>query len=151
MKETKSEHFHCAESEDRQHGHEFWLERLRSWQTEVRDTLMALSHVQQAMLEHEEMVNQRFNALQALETSAECNPQDRAYRESQLRGYYHRARRRQESLQSALNAILEEFAAIEPVQGIPAVFERTTPLKDRVGEASWESFPASDPPSTNPG
>lgn len=151
MTHTKEDQGRCVESEDSEHGYEFWLERLRGWQTEVRDTLLCITQVQEALLKHEQVVNEHFDALHALETSSACTPEARALQESQLRGYYHRARRRQESLRQSIDGILDEYSAIEPVQAVPVVFERTSPVKDKVGEASWESFPASDPPSSNPG
>lgn len=128
-------------------GHEFWLERFLGWQTDVRMTLLDIARVQRTLLEHEEVVNEHLNSLRAAELDPESTVEECEYYESQLRGYYHRARRRQESLHRALELVLEEYAAIEPVPVMPVVFERTSPLKDRVGEASWESFPASDPPS----
>ncbi len=151
MTETKNEHIYCAESDDIEHGYAFWLERLQLWQVDVRCTLMAITQAQSALLEHEEIVCKQFAEFRALEGLPDCDPEESKACESQLRGYYHRARRRQESLQHALTLVLQEYAAIEPVPAMPAVFERTSPLKDKVGEASWESFPASDPPSSNPG
>lgn len=151
MTDTKNEQAHCVESEDSQHGHKFWLERLHSWQVEVRDTLLCMTKAQEELLKHVQIVHENFDRLHELAQSSECDAESLAHQESQLRGHYHRARRRQESLHHAIDLILEEYAAIEPVVAVPAEFARTSPVKDQVGEASWESFPASDPPSSNPG
>ncbi|MBA2662469.1 MAG: hypothetical protein H0U74_09265 [Bradymonadaceae bacterium] len=131
-------------------GHAGWLERLLLLQAEARETLACMAKIQVAMLEQEAGVEHYLLALKEAEQREGVTADELEYREGELRACFHRARRRHERVQSALGPIVEEFDAIEPLPTPYAVATRQK-AKDEVEEASMESFPASDPPSYNPG
>lgn len=129
----------------------YWLEQFSSWQADVRETLNYLTLIQQALLEHVEEVETYLEALHEAESDPNRSPEQYDFREDLVRAHFHRARRRQESVLRAMNHLWDEFSAIEPISiPIPRVASRSG-IDDRVNEAGWESFPASDPPSSNPG
>lgn len=129
----------------------YWLKQFSTWQTDILETLNYMSLIQQAMLEHVEEVEAHLEALHESELDPNRSPEQYDFRENLLRAHFHRARRRQESVLRAMNDLWEEFSAIEPISvPTPGVASRSG-IDDRVNEAGWESFPASDPPSSNPG
>lgn len=164
------------ESHQNQHRHSErehaeWIEKLHAWRAEHRRALAKLSKLEASMLEHDAELEEHLGHIEIHEQHIERHERDIAERKTdgeeptpELAEHHSQLDRRHRDLRARMKRM--EAVHTQTIATLEDTFERLTQIRGqlhpegkvtevdddaRVHEASEESFPASDPPSYNPG
>ncbi len=163
----QKQHTHC------QREHAQWIEKLHCWRAEHKRALAKLSKLQASMMEHDAEIEEHLGHIKVHDQHIERHERGIAAQKTNGKGQVdeelteghahldkrHRKLRAQIKRMEAVHA--ETMTAFhKAISELADIRERLHPAESLVGdptddekvnEASNESFPASDPPSFNPG
>lgn len=141
---ASTEHSHELPREAKQ------LREVHGWREELRETLRDLLRIYEKLSEHDARLERHLTSLY----EAGQNKNGSASFERSQREFERTLKRARKALeltnQMSTNLFLDlEDLKLEASESLTV--DRVPEYEDDIDEASWESFPASDPPSFNPG
>lgn len=154
--------------------HDLWEEQLETWQAEHQRALAHLARIQAALMEHSADIEEYLVQIRCHRRFIEAkrdNPEEfngnpaltqsllaqEAEHERQHRLLRHRIKYEEATHRQTVDTLSQTIAQLEQIRSdFRKMEEYSLPKanfngRDRVAQAGIESFPASDPPSFNPG